>query len=211
MSNELARLQAWYLAHCDGGWEHDAGIRISTLDNPGWRVSIPLDGTYLEGRAFVPVGDLAPERRWMRCRVEGGRFEGAGGPVMLEEILRTFREWAGIDRRQAEVILREGGPPEDVARALVAVTLAAEERAWIEGECVRLAHYPDPNVRRVIAVCLGHLARIHGTLSLDAVEPVLRQLERDPDPSVVGAVADARDDIRQFLGRTPGRHRGTAG
>lgn len=28
------------------------------------------------------------------CRVREGNFEGAGGPFMLEEILKAFLDWA---------------------------------------------------------------------------------------------------------------------
>ncbi|TMB85990.1 MAG: hypothetical protein E6J45_14585 [Chloroflexi bacterium] len=31
----LALLQHWYLSRCDGEWEHQRGITIESLDNPG--------------------------------------------------------------------------------------------------------------------------------------------------------------------------------
>jgi hypothetical protein len=31
----LEFIVAWFARHCDGDWEHDLGIRIATLDNPG--------------------------------------------------------------------------------------------------------------------------------------------------------------------------------
>jgi hypothetical protein len=46
------------------------------------------------------------------------------------------------------------------------------------------------------AICLGHLARIHGTLDLDVVEPALERVLRDPNTT--GDVQDALDDIRVF-------------
>jgi hypothetical protein len=47
MPDELARLRAWYSARCDGNWEHEHGVKIDTLDNPGWSVVIDLEGTDL--------------------------------------------------------------------------------------------------------------------------------------------------------------------
>jgi hypothetical protein len=38
----LSQLQAWYLAHYDGDWEHGNGVSISTPDNPGWSIEIAL-------------------------------------------------------------------------------------------------------------------------------------------------------------------------
>ncbi|MEU1470579.1 Imm53 family immunity protein [Streptomyces sp. NPDC005761] len=38
-------LQHWYASHGDGGWEHEWGVTIGTLDNPGWTVMISLEET----------------------------------------------------------------------------------------------------------------------------------------------------------------------
>jgi hypothetical protein len=94
--NALAELQAWYLSHSNGDWEHAYGIRIETLDNPGWEVRINLRGTELEDRSFTPISDLDPESTWMECHVEDGHFEAHGGPAMLEPMLRVFLDWASV-------------------------------------------------------------------------------------------------------------------
>lgn len=41
----LKRFQRWYEVHCDGDWEHEEGVLIATLDNPGWQVRISLRDT----------------------------------------------------------------------------------------------------------------------------------------------------------------------
>jgi hypothetical protein len=92
--DELAELQRWYDARCDGEWEHAFGVRIETLDNPGWSVEVDLAGTPLAGRAFPSVRDMAPAREWLSCEVSGDTFRGAGGPPMLGRILRVFLDWA---------------------------------------------------------------------------------------------------------------------
>ena len=94
MPGEIEELQAWYEAQCDGDWEHDWGVRIGTLDNPGWSVDINLEGTPLEGREFPPIEDLAPDRTWVTCKVSGGTFQGRGGAPMLGVMLRAFLDWA---------------------------------------------------------------------------------------------------------------------
>lgn len=94
MADIVPRLQNWYLAHCNGAWEHHAGITIETLDSPGWTVRIHLLGTNLEGREFTEISDLDPESDWIRCWLEDGSFHGVGGPRQLERILTTFLEWA---------------------------------------------------------------------------------------------------------------------
>jgi hypothetical protein len=90
----LEELQRWYHLHCDGDWEHEEGIIIETLDNPGWRIRISLRDTELESKPFQKISRLEPEHDWIRCWIEAGFFQGAGDPEKLEEILRTFLLWS---------------------------------------------------------------------------------------------------------------------
>lgn len=89
--NPLEELQEWYAAQCDGDWEHDHGIRISTLDNPGWSLSINLAG--MEGRAFAAMQVDRTETDWIHCRLEEGFFRGWGGPHNLSELISVFLHW----------------------------------------------------------------------------------------------------------------------
>ena len=56
----LERLQDWYLAQCDEDWEHSYGVKIDTLDNPGWLIDVDLKDTSLE---FRPFDDPNPENQ----------------------------------------------------------------------------------------------------------------------------------------------------
>jgi Immunity protein 53 len=62
----LEELQRWYRLHCDGDWEHEEGIIIETLDNPGWRMRISLRDTELESKPFQEISRLEPEHDWIR-------------------------------------------------------------------------------------------------------------------------------------------------
>ena len=44
--------QLCYLSRCDGDWEHSFGVVVETLDNPGWRLLVDLEGTGLEAKPF---------------------------------------------------------------------------------------------------------------------------------------------------------------
>lgn len=92
---ELEALQRWYLDQCDGDWEHQYGVSIGTLDNPGWFLHVDLTGTALESKNFVVVKDLDAEAEWMHCRVENGVFEAHCGPIMLSAAIAAFLKWAG--------------------------------------------------------------------------------------------------------------------
>ena|SRR5688572_5843710 len=96
MRSILQRFADWYLAQCDGEWEHGYGIRVQTIDNPGWSVSINLSGTSLKARPFPAIEDrFEDERDWLRCWKEETRFEARCDPGRLEDALTIFLDWAG--------------------------------------------------------------------------------------------------------------------
>jgi hypothetical protein len=91
--SDLIWLQEWYRHQCDGHWEHQYGIKIDTLDNPGWQVKI-------DGLKFAPVPERGlrldeeiSETSWIKCSLEGGVFLGYSDPEGLSRIVQTFRQW----------------------------------------------------------------------------------------------------------------------
>ena len=111
----LIEIQNWFKEQCDGWWENDACIKIETCDNPGWWVQIKLKGTKLENKSFKPVKKSIPKELedqalglveplfvcasptsaddWLMCHVRDQKFNGAGDPSKLEEILNIFLNW----------------------------------------------------------------------------------------------------------------------
>ena len=51
----LSMVNEWFKSQCNGDWEHDYGITIQTLDNPGWSVDIYLYETELEDKPFKEI------------------------------------------------------------------------------------------------------------------------------------------------------------
>ena len=94
MSASIRRLEEWYARHCDGDWEHEDGVDIGTLDNPGWTVDINIGATELEGVAFDEVVEDRTPDDWIRCRLEGSVWQGRGGARNLDELLAIFLAWA---------------------------------------------------------------------------------------------------------------------
>ena len=98
--SSLLQLQDWYLDQCDGDWEHDYGIEIGTLDNPGWSFKVNLQGTGLENIRFAPsdhgVGSqsIADDTDWWTTKVEDGLFIGYAGPKHLATLIDIFLRWA---------------------------------------------------------------------------------------------------------------------
>lgn len=80
----LGFLQRWYESQCDTEWEHEFGVKIDTLDNPGWLVTVDLVDTDVEGR-ILP------------------RFEAGPSPWMTKHCPRS---WCGESARALMTYLR---------------------------------------------------------------------------------------------------------
>jgi len=90
MAGMLDVLGKWYRDQCDGEWEHEWGITIETLDNPGWFVRIDLSATDLEGCAIPRLERQTSETDWILCFGQDNQFHGSGDPDKLEEIVTYF-------------------------------------------------------------------------------------------------------------------------
>ena len=86
----LGRLQAWYRAQCDGDWEHSYGVKIETLDNPGWLVTIDLTDTPWERLSQPREVIRRSDADWVQSEVVEGKFIGCGGVGNLGEVLELF-------------------------------------------------------------------------------------------------------------------------
>jgi len=86
-------IEKWYRYHCNGDWEHQWGVSIETLDNPGWRVTINLEGTKAVGRILDKAKIERSKENWLMFWAESNKFEAACGPLNLSEALEVFTTW----------------------------------------------------------------------------------------------------------------------
>lgn len=91
--DSIQKLQTILSHFINGQWEHEDGIAIKTLDNPGWMIRVSLFGTFLQGCDFTAIEENASEQDWYVCRVKNGYFEGYGGVYNLGKIVDTFYNW----------------------------------------------------------------------------------------------------------------------
>ena len=95
---ELEWLNRWYLKQCDGVWEHAFGITLETLDNPGWRLKVDLQGTDLKKKDFKTISknldEIETQHDWWVCKVENSVFDASSSGSHLFTILSAFRRWA---------------------------------------------------------------------------------------------------------------------
>lgn len=86
---EIEYINKWFKDQCDGDWEHMYGIKIYTLDNPGWAVKIDLHETDLNV-IFTPIEKNEGEEDWLSCKIINNTFTGYGGINNIQEILAIF-------------------------------------------------------------------------------------------------------------------------
>jgi hypothetical protein len=82
-------VQNWFKSQCDGDWEHGTGVKIETLDNPGWLVTINLADTDWDELVMPRVG-YKKQYLDLHYEVTNKAFIGSGGVDDLAEILENF-------------------------------------------------------------------------------------------------------------------------
>lgn len=91
LSNTLEWLENWYLQQCNGYWEYSYGIKIETLDNPGWYLVIEFIGTntHLQNEGWKNKED---EDGWCAYGIEDGVFSATCDPNKLGLLIQLFKE-----------------------------------------------------------------------------------------------------------------------
>jgi hypothetical protein len=89
--------------------------------------------------------------------------------------------------------------PNELAVAVLSAALYAEDAAWAEGVCVRLAGHEHEGVRGNAVLGFGHIARIHRRLDAHRVKPLIEAALEDESECVRGQAEAAADDVELFL------------
>jgi hypothetical protein len=88
--NYIVKLQNWYKTECNEDWEHTFGIKIETIDNPGWIVTIDLNETNWENLIIDRYQIMKSGDDWFEIQISNSQFIGSGGSANLEDILKSF-------------------------------------------------------------------------------------------------------------------------
>ncbi|WP_411850317.1 immunity 53 family protein [Stenotrophomonas sp. LGBM10] len=95
MNTAISLLQKWYARHCDEDWEHSYGIKIDTLDNPGWILAIDLADTEFSEVSLPRNRIDRSEVDWIQSEISQQRYIACGGVFNLEEMVVEFLIFAG--------------------------------------------------------------------------------------------------------------------
>jgi len=96
--------------------------------------------------------------------------------------------------------LIHSGKEEDIIRGLLSLVLYGENYSLSMAKTLEFCHHPSEYVKGCCIECFGHIARLHGTLDLQQVYPILQKEKHHPSSFVRGKCEDALSDIATFLG-----------
>ena len=94
--------------------------------------------------------------------------------------------------------LIHSGETERIVEGLIALSFLDNDWRWIQSLCLFFSKSEDENVRGIAILCLGHLARIHRTIDIDIVKPVILEALNDHSDFVRGHADSALIDLETF-------------
>jgi hypothetical protein len=107
-----------------------------------------------------------------------------------------YEELVPIPREDATAVFERNDDTYSVCYSLLCIALHDPEWRWALPQVLRFVMDPNPEVRGVAVTCIGYLARIHRSIDVSQVMPMLHALQNDP--YVYMRVRDTLADIRQF-------------
>ncbi|OQX97511.1 MAG: hypothetical protein B6I24_08570 [Bacteroidetes bacterium 4572_128] len=84
-------LENWYESHHDGDWEHTYGIRIETIDNPGWKIEIDIAETKFENLEQIFCLIENNENDWHGIEIKNKKYTAVGDIKKLDFLIGKFR------------------------------------------------------------------------------------------------------------------------
>jgi len=100
----IAWLQQWYIAQCDDEWEHEYGIKIETMDNPGWLIKIDLKYTNMEDVRIKTSTTNSSHDDWYTIEIVDSVFTGLSSFNNLEILLKKFKFLAEFGEKEFMII-----------------------------------------------------------------------------------------------------------
>jgi hypothetical protein len=107
-----------------------------------------------------------------------------------------YHEVLPISRNDAEIAFSSNDESK-LGDALVGLAYYDPDWKRVQDICLDFVTSPFPNVRHLSIICLGHLARIHETLEMEKVMPLLESLRDSEEFGVT--VEGTLEDIDIFI------------
>jgi hypothetical protein len=108
----------------------------------------------------------------------------------------VYEEIKPITKSEVEAALITGDS-DNIIIAMLGAAYYIDEWRWVQNHCLGLLGNADTNLRNIAVVCLGHIARIHGTLDKEKVLAALEKLRNDPQ--IGEEVSNSLEEIEWYL------------
>ena len=110
----------------------------------------------------------------------------------------TYKPIPKMTRADIEIAIRDNNL-EILHIVPLSAALHSEDPVWAQEICLTLSHHSDFNVRGNAILGFGHIARIHGVLDRDRVQPIIEDGLHDAAEYVRSHAHDAAGDVEHFL------------
>lgn len=107
-----------------------------------------------------------------------------------------YKNVTPIDRFEAIKAIKSG-ISEKVYDGMLSIAFFEQDVEWAQNIFIELFKGTDTKVSALAAICIGHLARIHGRINKDLVVGILKS--RLNEKELAGEIEDALEDIDQFV------------
>jgi len=88
----LKWISDWFSSHCDRDWEHENQIKIETVSNPGWYITIDLRDTPLEDLVLKMDTVNKGADDWYFYNFEDSKFKASGDLNKIHFLLNEFKK-----------------------------------------------------------------------------------------------------------------------
>lgn len=107
-----------------------------------------------------------------------------------------YEEILPLGRMKAEEDFNCGNV-DKICHAMVSIAFYEEDWQWAQEKCLYFFMSDNNQLSSLAAICLGHIARVHGKIDKDKVIRILKT--RLNEVELAGFIEDALGDIDMFV------------
>jgi hypothetical protein len=112
-------------------------------------------------------------------------------------MINKYQDVKVIEKDKAEQIFLTNNV-ENICSALVSISFYEKDWKWAQDKCLEFLINNNVIIAGLAAICLGHIARIHGKIEKDRVINALKHNLSNKE--LAGQIQDALDDIELYIG-----------
>lgn len=119
---------------------------------------------------------------------------------VLDDIVyeSTERYSNNIEKNQEIINLINSDNPDTIVNGLLSLALNADDGEFVQDLMVRYSQHKNENIRGIAFLCFGHMARIHRSVNMELIIPLINDALNDESIFVRGHAHSALDDIKMF-------------